>query len=384
MTLATDQNADGHGLSPTALKFIAIRDAVMDHWERQVREHVDGARHVLRPVLTNTLPAFFDNIAEAFSPAHPRQDAASGNSAPAAHGSERARMTSFGPDQVVHEYQLLRESIAAVAKGRVTLGEAEWTVIDRSINAATREAVRAFTRIHEDMRHKVAAALSHDMRTPLSVIANGSQVIGIARDLDTAKDVAAKIKTNAARLDNMMGELLDALTFQGGVRMPLHPSRFDVLDLVRETRDQYLQAGDGKVVLEADGDPVTGYWCRSSLRRALENLVNNAIKYGDRTRIRILVRETRGRMMLSVHNEGNPIPEHQHERIFEYLRREAGPLTAAGWGIGLPFVKAVAESHGGSVSVDSAAQLGTTFLIDIPVDCRPFVERAVPDALHHG
>ena len=80
--------------------------------------------------------------------------------------------------------------------------------------------------------------------------------------------------------------------------------------------------------------------------------------------------------MLSVHNEGNAIPEEQHDRIFEYLRREAGPLSASGWGIGLPFVKAVGESHGGSVSVDSSPELGTTFIIDIPVDCRPFVEEA--------
>ena len=51
----------------------------------------------------------------------------------------------------------------------------------------------------------------------------------------------------------------------------------------------------------------------------------------------------------------------------------ASKILFKGWGIGLPFVKAVGESHGGSVSVDSSPELGTTFLIDIPVDCRPFV-----------
>ena len=86
-----------------------------------------------------------------------------------------------------------------------------------------------------------------------------------------------------------------------------------------------------------------------------------------------MAHQTRGRLMVSVHNEGNAIPEEQHNRIFEYLRRETGPFSATGWGIGLPFVKAVGESHGGSVSVDSSPELGTTFLIDIPVDCRPFV-----------
>lgn len=374
MTLATDQNPDGRGLSRTALAFQSIREEVMDHWEREVRERVEGARHLLRPVLTNALPAFFDNIAEALSPAHPRDQAASGTNAPAAHGGERARMTPFGPDQVIHEYQILRESIGVIAKGRVELGEREWDIIDRSINTAMREAIRAFTRIHEDLRHKVAAALSHDMRTPLSVIANGAQLIAITPHLQQARDVASKIEANADRLEGMMAELLDTLTFEGSAKIPLHLTRFDMLDLAMEVREQYAHGRDHDVVFEAFGDPVAGYWCRGSMRRALENLINNAIKYGNRDTVKIMVRAARDRLMLSVHNEGTPIPEDQHDRIFEYLRREAGPLVASGWGIGLPFVKAVAENHGGSVSVDSASGLGTTFLIDIPVDCRPYVE----------
>jgi signal transduction histidine kinase len=377
MTLATDQNADGHGLSPTALQFLSIREAVMDHWEREVRQHVEGARNLLRPVLTNMLPAFFDNIAEALSPDHPREQASSGTNSPAAHGGERARMTPFGPDQVIHEYQILRESIAAVARGRVRLNEAEWAIVDRSINTATREAVRAFTRSHEELRQKVAAALSHDMRTPMSVIAGGAQLMSITPDLSLARDLASRIGSNADRLEEMMGELLDALTFQNGARATLHLSRFDVLQLVRDVCEQYARSRDMHIVFEAGGEAVTGYWCRNSLRRAVENLVNNAIKYGSGDAIRIMTHQSRGRLMLSVHNEGNPIPEAQHDRIFDYLRREAGPLTAAGWGIGLPFVKSVAESHGGSVSVDSSPELGTTFLIDVPVDCRPYVQEAL-------
>jgi len=376
MTLATDQNTDGRGISPTGMQFIAMREAVMDHWERQVRLRVQGASELLRPVLTNTLPAFFDNIAEALSPEHPRERGSSGNNSASAHGGERARMTPFGPDQVIHEYQILRESIAVVAKGRVELGEAEWLVIDRSINAATREAIRAFTRSHDELRHKVAAALSHDMRTPLSVVSHGAQLLGITADWSQVRNVASRIESNAQRLEDMMAELLDALTFQGAAKIPLHLSRFDILDLVRETAAQYAHGADGDVAIAITGEPVCGHWCRASLRRALENLINNAIKYGDREAVTIKTSQARGRLMLSVHNEGNAIPAEQHDRIFDYLRREAGPLSATGWGIGLPFVKAVGESHGGSVSVDSSPELGTTFLIDVPVDCRPFVEQA--------
>lgn len=383
MILATDQHPDGRGLSPIALQFVAMRDAVMDRWEREVRARVDGAGDLLRPVLTNTLPAFLDNIAEALSPDHPRQQGASGTNSPSAHGGERARMTPFGPDQVIHEYQILREAIAAETKGRIPLGEAHWEIIDRSINAATREAIRAFARIHDDLRRKVAAALSHDMRTPLAVINYGAQVIAMAPDLDVARKTASRIEENSARLETMMGELLDALTFQGAAKMPLRLTRFDVKSLVDALCVQYRQGGDRHVRFETECEAIVGFWCHDLLRRSVENLVNNALKYGSGGTIRIVAAATRGRLMLSVHNEGEPIPEALHDRIFDYLRRDASVPAVDGWGVGLPFVKAVAESHGGSVSVDSSAETGTTFLIDIPVDCRPFVDER-PDVTVAG
>lgn len=109
------------------------------------------------------------------------------------------------------------------------------------------------------------------------------------------------------------------------------------------------------------------------MRRALENLINNAVKYGDNGVVKIMAVESRGRLMLSVPNGGIPIPQERHDRIFEYLNREGQPASRLARGIGLQFVKTVAESHGGSVCVDSSSATGTTFVIDVPVDCRPYV-----------
>ncbi|GGY01293.1 sensor histidine kinase [Massilia dura] len=372
MILATDQNTDGHGFSPVARQFLSMRSAVMDYWEQAVRERIHGAGDLLGPVLTNALPAFFDNIAEAISPVHPRLHGASDTNSATAHGGERARMTPFGADQVIHEYQIFREAIRHVARERVALGEREWTIIDRSIDVATREAVRAFTASHEELRRKLAAALSHDMRTPLAVIANGAQLIGMVPDLAMAHRTASKIASHATRLGDMMSELLDALTSQDSTAIPLQLSQFDIVALANEVREQYCQSGACLLQVETAEPAIDGHWCRSSLRRALENLVNNAIKYGDDAPVRVGIAQVRGRLMLSVHNEGNPIPKERHNRIFEYLHRDSG-VSTDGWGIGLQLVKSVAESHGGSAMVDSAAETGTTFIIDIPVDCRPFV-----------
>lgn len=381
MTLATDQNSDERGLSDKAMQFLSIREAVMDRWELEVRERIEGARDLPRPILTDALPAFFDNIAEALSPRHPREHGASGTNAPSTHGNERARMTSFGPDQVIHEYQIFRECIALIAKGQIELGETEWAIIDRSINEATREAIRVFTKIHEDLRRKVAASLSHDMRTPLAVIGYGARLVSMTADFGAARRAAMKIEASSSRLRDMMADLLDALTYQGGAKVPLRLGQFDMLDLVAEIREQYCQADEQGVILETGGESVVGHWCRDSMRRTVENLVNNAIKYGDGGAIKIMARQTRGRLMLTVRNEGQPIPEDRHDQIFEYFCREVHGPAVEGWGVGLPFVKAVAESHGGSVSVDSSAATGTTFLVDIPVDARPFAQPAAGHAL---
>ncbi|MBB3221681.1 hypothetical protein [Pseudoduganella umbonata] len=140
MTLATDQDQHGRGTSPTVSRFASLRDAVMDHWEQQVRERIEGAKDLAGPVLTNTLPAFFDNIAQALSATHPRRIGSSGTNLATAHGRERARMTPYAPDHLIHEHQILRESIAALTDGRVALGLKDWDIIDSSINAAMRES----------------------------------------------------------------------------------------------------------------------------------------------------------------------------------------------------------------------------------------------------
>jgi signal transduction histidine kinase len=118
-----------------------------------------------------------------------------------------------------------------------------------------------------------------------------------------------------------------------------------------------------------------GWWDREAIKRAIENMVGNAVKYGaPHTPIRLKVESQNERVFLSVHNQGDPIPPEQIEGIFQVFGRAVAAKEGnkEGWGIGLSYVRNVAESHGGSVAVDSAAGRGTTFMIDIPKDATPF------------
>jgi hypothetical protein len=91
---------------------MGMRDAVLDRWEDDTRKNVDGARDIQTSVLIDTLPAFYDNIAEALTSDYPLSAATSRTDVASAHGDERARMTDYGPEQVIHEYQLFKEAFA--------------------------------------------------------------------------------------------------------------------------------------------------------------------------------------------------------------------------------------------------------------------------------
>lgn len=373
MTLATDQKQDETELSATSRAMLTMREQVFDLWESLVRKHIDEAEGISGPILTNTLPAFYDNIAEALTPSYPRAHGTSHNSSMSAHGGERARMTPFRADQLILEYQLFRDAICRTARLHgIQFSSEEWHVIEVSIDSAVRDAVREFSLIHEGMRERLAATLSHDMRNPLSLILASTQLIAISPDVEVARRVAGKIEIGARRLELMLTQLVDALTFERVIKLPMALSEFDIQQLLQAVAQEFNVASIAKVEV-LDGEPLIGHWCRNSLHRALENLVTNALKYGDGALVRVKASGVLGRLMLSVHNTGHPIADEQRERIFEYLRREGEGNMAQGWGIGLPFVRSVAEGHGGSVSVDSSAAGGTTFIIDIPQDCRDFV-----------
>lgn len=375
MTFATDQKQDDAGLSATSKALLAMRNEVLDFWEAGVRAHVEGAQAVSTPILINTLPAFYDNIAEALTPSYPRAEGTSNTTSMSAHGGERARMTRFRADQVIQEYHLFRDAISTMARRNgLQFTPEEWRIVELSIDSALRDAIREYASIHEGLRERLAATLSHDMRNPLAVIVAGAHVVATTPDLDTARRVALKIHSGAKRIERMLTELTDALTFERGAQLPLVITEFDIKSLVETVAGEFAVVGAGRVRTFAE--PAVGFWCRNSLHRALENLVSNAFKYGDGGVVAIKADTNHGRLILSVHNTGDPIAEEQRERIFHYLRREGASGMVDGWGIGLPFVRSAAESHGGSVVVDSSAETGTTFIIDIPIDCRPYVKQA--------
>jgi signal transduction histidine kinase len=110
-----------------------------------------------------------------------------------------------------------------------------------------------------------------------------------------------------------------------------------------------------------------GNWNESALRRVVENLASNAIKYGKpQTPVTISLTEDGSSATLSVHNQGDPMAKEDLSILFQQYRRAKSAEHKIGWGLGLTVVKGVTEAHHGTVEVVSEAGKGTTFSVKLP------------------
>lgn len=355
-------------------RLLANKPRIISRWIEALRQEVRPAQEAWEPLLIDTIPAYLRRMAEALAPEHPRVTASDGSTIPTEHGGERARLTSYGPEHLVHEYQLLRDVLLEVLAEDAPLTTQEAGIIVRSIDLAIRESCASFFETFNGIREQFTVGLTHDLRSPLTAAKSGATLILRRAGDPKVPRWASRILDNVERIDRMIRDLLDASRIRAGERLPLELSAFELVALVKDTVE-HLEGIHGERFQVVAVDPIHGHWSADGLRRAVENLAGNALKYGSADRpVTITMRETHGRAFVMVHNHGSYIPETDRESIFQSFRRRdvEDRRASRGWGVGLALVRGVAESHGGSIVIDSLPDHGTTFTIDIPCDARPF------------
>jgi len=190
--------------------------------------------------------------------------------------------------------------------------------------------------------------------------------------LDERRDLAVRIDGNILRVDRMIRDLLDANRIRAGESLPLRLESCDLTALVEQVAEEARTMHGDRFIVNADG-PVRGIWSHEDVHRALWNLVTNAVKHGaPKKPITISVTRDDDQVRVSVHNVGNPIPPGEQQHIFgAYSRAPSADASGRiGWGLGLTLVHGAVEAHGGHVSLESNAESGTTFTVELPVDAR--------------
>jgi signal transduction histidine kinase len=226
-----------------------------------------------------------------------------------------------------------------------------------------------------ELRESFVSLLSHDLRTPLSAAKIAAQLIQRQKsNSDATQTLAARIVTSVNRADQMITNLLDANRIRGGEKLPLKIELFRLEDLVKSTLEELATVHGDRFILTGV-EHLEVHWDPKGVRRILENLCNNAVKYGEEfAQITVNLGEGPGTARISVQNFGEVISPEEQKDLFQQFKRgrKAEGSKKKGWGIGLTLVRGVAEAHGGTVSVKSEAGIGTIFSVAMPLDSRQF------------
>src|SRR5438477_2393265 len=231
--------------------------------------------------------------------------------------------------------------------------------------ADLQDKVDALT-VERGLRERFMSVLVHDLRGPLTVAKMGStMLIRQPELLDERRELAAKIDTNIDRAERMIRDLLDTNRIRANERLPLHLAQCDLAVIARLVIGELSSMYGERFILNQE-DGVRGIWDAEELRRALWNLVINAVKYGAPEKpITITVKASLSEAQISVHNYGSVIAPEDQSNIFDSFTRTQGAQAQGkiGWGLGLTLVRGCAEAHGGKVTIESGAVIGTTFTI---------------------
>lgn len=342
----------------------------MTAWEDRAVREVKAAAGTDRLVLRDDLPSMIEDLASALAACEageaPRAAAqrAFNLQTSLIHGRERAGIDAYTVEQVTHEFAIFRHVIidALCAGGYEDCATIE--AVNSIAELTVLNAVSSFLEAIQGMQNKLLGALAHDIRTPLSVVSTSIHLLR-AGSQEFSDQLLDRLQLNVDKAVRMLEGVLDTANIEAGRGISLSLERMDLAALVLAACREENLDGRSRLIAEVPDEPVWGEFDASGIRRLIDNLVSNAFKYGcDRRPVRLHLEATENEAILSVHNHGNPIAAHRRDHIFNFFSRAEGSASPSrSWGLGLAYVKMVAEAHGGQVTVESSEADGTTFRV---------------------
>jgi two-component system phosphate regulon sensor histidine kinase PhoR len=275
----------------------------------------------------------------------------------------------------------LRDALRAASRGEPNEG-VESTIADRIVTLTSRPlpgggavlAVLDLTerRRLETVRRDFVANVSHELKTPLTVIAGFAETL---RDPSLSATDRARfidlVATNTSRMQRIVDDLLDLSRYESSTWTP-HPVDTDLGTVIDDLFATARPAATAKsIALESHIEPGARVirFDPTALRQVLANLIENAIRYTSSGSVTVsATRSADGGSVIAVRDTGIGISAEHLSRIFErfYRADPARSRSDGGTGLGLAIVRHLVEAHGGRVSAESEPGVGTTVFVAIP------------------
>jgi signal transduction histidine kinase len=295
----------------------------------------------------------------------------------AAEGHAALRLAGgFNIDQLVSEFRALRASVIKLW-GKVNSELNNQDVIDltrfnESIDQELAESVSSYTHKVNYSKDLVLGILSHELRTPLNVISMSAQLLlNIESPTERQTMLASQIGESTSRISQIIDNLLDVTRARFGSGLPINRTTMDMGFVSQQLVDELRAAHPTRIIdLDVSGD-TKGEWDKARVGQVFSNLIGNAIQYSFKgSPINVTVKGAAEEVVLSVHNQGVPIPPEKIGTIFDSLARaaidEGDHPESVNLGLGLFITKDILVSHGGTIDVRSSEDNGTTFTAKFP------------------
>ena len=257
---------------------------------------------------------------------------------------------------------------------------------ERKAQDAAQDALRLLEQAAQQravLAEQLVGIVSHDLRSPLNVMVLGAGMLAASEGMPAAAHgrTVNRVISAGKRATRLVDDLLDFTQTRLGSGLSVQIGAFDLHELVAECVDELKLVWTGRMLehtrvgaglVDADS---------GRLAQVVTNLVSNAMTYGAPERpITITSAIDAASFRISVRNDGPSIPADLLPHIFEPLRRgeQQVKLGSRSVGLGLYIVHQIALAHGGTVSVESNAEHGTTFTVMAPMGVRlglPTLER---------